>query len=68
MNILLFRLFNLNKIFLEQSIFRKVDNVKISIKLKQVPTFLYDPFNNAFGLKSFYEKKKLIIKKELSKI
>ena len=31
--------------------------MKISIKLKQVPTFLYDPFNNAFGLKVFMKKK-----------
>lgn len=60
------RLFCLNNIFLEPSIFRKIDNLKINIILRQIPTFFYDIFNSAFGFKSFYEYEIIDYKKRNS--
>ena len=54
-NLLLQRFLVLIKFFLERSIFRKIDNIKISINLKQIPTYSYDTFNDIFGFKNFYE-------------
>ena len=53
LNNLFFRLFSINDIFLEKSIFRKIDNLKISIILRQIPTYFYDTFNGVFGFKNF---------------
>ena len=62
-NILFLYLFSFNKIFLEKSIFRKIDNIKINFFLKQLPTYPYDMFNNVFGFKDFYENKLIDLKK-----
>ena len=63
-NLLLQDFFSFNKIFLERSIFRKIDNIKISINLKQIPTYSYDTFNDIFGFKNFYENEIFDVKKE----
>ncbi len=52
--------------FLEQSIFRKIDNIKISMILKQIPTYFYDTFNGVFGFKNFYENESIDYKKRKS--
>ncbi len=66
LNNIFFRLFGLNDIFLEQSIFRKIDNIKISIVLRQIPTYFYDTFNGVFGFKNFYESEIIDYKKRNS--
>lgn len=66
LNIFFFRLFSINDIFLEKSAFRKIDNFKISIILRQIPTFFYDTFNGAFGFKNFYENEIIDYKKRNS--
>ena len=51
---------------MERSIFRKIDNIKISINLKQIPTYSYDTFNDIFGFKNFYENEIFDVKKRNS--
>lgn len=43
-----------NNIFIEKETFRKVDNIKINFLLKQLPTALYDGFDDKFKLRSIY--------------
>ena len=52
---------------MERSIFRKIDN-KISINLKQIPTYSYDTFNDIFGFKNFYENEIFDERKETIKL
>ena len=59
-------MFSINDIFLEKSIFRKIDNLKISIILRQIPTYFYDTFNGVFGFKKFYEYENIDYKKRNS--
>lgn len=66
LNIILNFLFKLNKIFIEKGVFPIRSNIEMSLKLKQIPTYPNDTFNNSFGYTSLYEYEEINLLKRRS--
>ena len=65
-NYFLYLIFNQNKIFIENNVFRIIDNIKLNFLLGQFPTYPNDTFSDSFGFKNFYNNKKTNLKRRRS--